>query len=137
MNWLVEITTTKSNRQFTIHRYVDDLFLTFDDLIPTTSIMFLVLSTQHTRKSSLQKKIKPTMKVSFAKNKKFSCAGGSAHQIPVPPAMAGGFAPRPSNILQLRISGYAPGVFIAVMLFCVNRFCGSVAFMIFQKRLFL
>ena len=64
MNWLVEIATTKSNRQFTVHHYIDDLFLTFDDLTPTTSIMFLVLSTQYTRKSSLQKKIKRTIKVS-------------------------------------------------------------------------
>ena len=31
MNWLVETATTKSDRQFTVHRYVDDLFLTFDD----------------------------------------------------------------------------------------------------------
>ena len=31
MNWLVDTATTKSNHQFTVHRYVDDLFLTFDD----------------------------------------------------------------------------------------------------------
>ena len=31
MNWLVETASTKSNHQFTVHRYVDDLFLTFDD----------------------------------------------------------------------------------------------------------
>ena len=31
MNWLVETATTKSNHQFTVHRYVDDLFLAFDD----------------------------------------------------------------------------------------------------------
>ena len=31
MNWLVETATAKSNHQFTVHRYVDDLFLTFDD----------------------------------------------------------------------------------------------------------
>ena len=31
MNWLVETATTKSNHQFTVHRYVNDLFLTLDD----------------------------------------------------------------------------------------------------------
>ena len=31
MNWLVETASTKSNHQFTVHRYVNDLFLTFDD----------------------------------------------------------------------------------------------------------
>ena len=31
MNWLVETAATKSNHQFTVHHYVDDLFLTFDD----------------------------------------------------------------------------------------------------------
>ena len=31
MNWLVETASNKSNHQFTVHRYVDDLFLTFDD----------------------------------------------------------------------------------------------------------
>ena len=31
MNWLVETAATKSNHQFTVHRYMDDLFLTFDD----------------------------------------------------------------------------------------------------------
>ena len=31
MNWLVETASTKSNHQFTVHHYVDDLFLTFDD----------------------------------------------------------------------------------------------------------
>ena len=31
MNWLVETASTKSNHQFTVYRYVDDLFLTFDD----------------------------------------------------------------------------------------------------------
>ena len=31
MNSLVETATTKSNHQFTVHRYVDGLFLAFDD----------------------------------------------------------------------------------------------------------
>ena len=31
MNWLVETASAKSNHQFTVHRYLDDLFLTFDD----------------------------------------------------------------------------------------------------------
>ena len=31
MNWLVETAATKSNHQFTVHRYVEVLFLTFDD----------------------------------------------------------------------------------------------------------
>ena len=31
MNWLVETVSTKFNHQFTVHRYVDNLFLTFDD----------------------------------------------------------------------------------------------------------
>ena len=31
MNWLGETATTKSNHLFTVHRYVDDLYLTFDD----------------------------------------------------------------------------------------------------------
>ena len=31
MNWLVKTASAKSNHQFTVHRYVDDLFLTFDD----------------------------------------------------------------------------------------------------------
>ena len=31
MNWLLETPAAKSNHQFTVHRYVDDLFLTFDD----------------------------------------------------------------------------------------------------------
>ena len=31
VNWLVETATTKSSHQFTVRRYVDDLFLTFDN----------------------------------------------------------------------------------------------------------
>ena len=31
MNWQVETATIKSNHQFTVHRYVDDWFLTFND----------------------------------------------------------------------------------------------------------
>ena len=31
MHWVVETATTKSNHQFTVHRYVDDLFLISDD----------------------------------------------------------------------------------------------------------
>ena len=59
MNWLVETAATKSNHQFTVHRYVDDLFLTFDD--PNHVDHVLALSTQYTRKSSLQKKTKRTI----------------------------------------------------------------------------
>ena len=39
--------------------------------------------------------------------------------------------PGPPNISPLRISACALGVFIADMLFCVNRFCGSLVFMVF------
>ena len=46
------------------------------------------------------------------------CWGLLLH-FPVPPA-AGGLAPRPPKQPPLQISGYAPGVFIAVMLFGVN-----------------
>ena len=31
MNWQVETASTTSYHQFTVHRYVDDLFRTFDD----------------------------------------------------------------------------------------------------------
>ena len=34
MNWLVETACTKSNHQFTVYRYIDHLFLTFDDPNP-------------------------------------------------------------------------------------------------------
>ena len=58
-------------------------------------------------------------------------------ETPMPPAAAGDLPPGPRNIPPLRILGYAPSVFIAVMLFCVNRFCSSLVFMVFRKRLFL
>ena len=43
MNWLVETASTKSNHQFTVHRYVDDLFLTFDDPIHIDHVLRLFL----------------------------------------------------------------------------------------------
>ena len=73
--------------------------------------------------------IKISLKLSyFTKNANFLVLGFRP-QTPVPSA-AGGFAPSlrrlevsppgPKNIPPLRISGYAPDVLIAVMLFCVN-----------------
>ena len=46
LNWLVETATTKSNHQFTVHRYVDKLFLTFDDPIHIDHV-FQTLNSMH------------------------------------------------------------------------------------------
>ena len=91
----------------------------------------------------------PKINLFLQKNAKFLCAGsfaprpsclqrlGAFFPDPQPPA-AVGFAPRPPKTApQLRISGYAPSVFIAVMFFCVNWFCNSLMFMVFRKRLFV
>ena len=72
----------------------------------------------------------PKFKLILQKNAKFFCAGGSASRPPCLQRRLGVLPP-------MRISGYVPGAFIAVMLFCVNRFCGSLVFMVFRKRLFL
>ena len=61
----------------------------------------------------------PKIKLLLQKNANFFVCWGLCPQIPVPPA-AWGFAPDPQNIPPLRISGYAPGVFVVVVLSCVN-----------------
>ena len=72
----------------------------------------------------------PKFKLILQKNAKFFCAEGSASRPPCLQLRLGVLPPT-------RISGHVPEAFIAVMLFCVNRFCGSLMFMVFRKRLFL
>ena len=80
----------------------------------------------------------PNIKLIFLqKNAKFFCAGSSAPRSSCLQWQLGVSPPGPQNISPLRISCYAPGGFIAAMLLCVNRFSGSLVFMVFRKRLFL
>ena len=73
----------------------------------------------------------PKIMLFLFKNANIFCAGGSSSP-PRHPALRrllwglGVLPPGPQNILPLRISGYLPGVLIAVILFCVNQFCGSL-----------
>ena len=63
----------------------------------------------------------PKIKLFLQKNAQVFVCWMLRSQTPVPPA-AGGFSPKPPKQPPppLRISGYAPGVFIAVMLFGAN-----------------
>ena len=80
----------------------------------------------------------PKIKLFLQKNAKFFCAAWAS--APDPRASSGGWGFRSQ---ALKTSPYCEflttrhGVFIGVMLFCVNRFCSWLMFMVFRKRLFL
>ena len=71
MNWLVETATTKSIHQFTVHRFVDDLFLTFDDPNHIDHV-FSTFNSKH-QKIKFTKKSKENNKLAFVRTIGLRC----------------------------------------------------------------